>query len=530
MQSSGGGSSVPQPEVILEWLHKELGYRPQGGPYISSTKSLPSVESLRKICRGNMLPVWNFLLQRVKSEKTVEKIRRNILVHGSSSGDVVVSTASEDGRVKGRRKDRGKAKLGFEKGLVSPPEDSVESRENALRERDAAQREVERLRHVVRRQRKDLRTKMLEVSREEAERKRKLDEKSNYRHKQATLEAYDQQCDEAAKIFSEYQKRLHYYVNQARDAQRSTVATAVVAVDDFHAVSEKAVYSTVKGSRSSDDVILIETTRERNIRKACEILAAHMLEKICNSFPAYEGNSIHLSPQLEAAKLGIDFDGEIPEDVKAVAINALKNPPLLLQAITSYTLRMKTLVHKETEKIDIRADAELLRYKYENNRVTDVASPDISSNLPYHVYGNGKIGMHASTKGTHDQLLERQFQQHIPSVWGQNQHDLISRSSAYSIKLAPLFSSFYQNDGFEVFPLSAQFDRSGAGCSWGFAQQKLILLIRRVSSRNGLMSCWPQLDDPPIRMVHLESMHAAATVAATWGPCWIPAIHSDLIP
>lgn len=341
----------------------------------------------------------------------MEKIRRNILVHGGSSGSGDVSVSGdgatvEEGRGKGRRKEKGKPKLGFEK---TAGDDMAESRDSVLREREAAQREVVRLRHLVQRQRKELKVKMLEVSREEAERKRKLDEKSNYRHKQVMLEAYDQQCDEAAKIFFEYQKRLHYYVTQARDAQRSSLNTATDANDDFHSLSEKeAVYSTVKGNKSSDDVILIETTRERNIRRACEILAAHMIEKIRSAFPAYEGIGIHLNPQLEAAKLGIDFDGVIPEDVRSVAMNALRNPPLLLQAITAYTSRLKTLIHREMEKIDVRADAELLRYKFENNRVTDAASPDVGSSLNYHENGNGKIGFDISRRGTHNQLLERQ--------------------------------------------------------------------------------------------------------------------------
>lgn len=181
MQSSGSSSA---PEAILDWLQKEMGYRPQG-TYLSSNKTLPSVESLRKICRGNMLPVWDFLLQRVKSEKTVEKIRRNILVHGGGGGGgggaVSADAAAEEGRGKGRRKERGKPKLGFEKGSVGLEDSPSESRESALSEREAAQREVMRLRHLVQRQRKELRAKMLEVSREEAERKRKLDEKSNCR-------------------------------------------------------------------------------------------------------------------------------------------------------------------------------------------------------------------------------------------------------------------------------------------------------------------------------------------------------------
>lgn len=267
----------------------------------------------------------------------------------------------------------------------------------------------ERLRHVVRRQRKELKARMVEVAREEAERKRMLDERSNYRHKQVMLEAYDRQCDEAAKIFAEYHKRLRYYVNQARDSRRTSVDTSTEVGNSYSANGEKeSVYSTVKGTKSADDVILVETTRERNIRKACEYLAFQTIEKIRNSFPAYEGNGIHLNPQLEAAKLGFDYDGDVPDEVRDVIQNCLKSPPLLLQAIASYTQRMKTLITREIEKIDVRADAETLRYKYENNRVMDASSPDVSSPLHYQLYGNGKIGVDVPSKGSQNQLLERQ--------------------------------------------------------------------------------------------------------------------------
>ncbi|XP_068344011.1 AUGMIN subunit 5-like [Pyrus communis] len=161
---------------------------------------------------------------------------------------------------------------------------AAETREAALQERDLAVKEVEKLRNIVKRQRKDLKARMLEVSGAEAERKRMLDERSKKRHKQVMLEAYYQQCDEAEKIFAEYHKRLRYYVNQARDAQRSGVDSSLELVNSFGSNSEKeVVYSTLKGSKAADDVLLIETTRERNIRKACESLAAHMIEKIRSS-------------------------------------------------------------------------------------------------------------------------------------------------------------------------------------------------------------------------------------------------------
>lgn len=382
---------MPQPDEILDWLHKEMGYRPLG-PYIASSKaSMPSVDSLRRILRGNMIPVWNFLLKRVKSEKTVENIRRNILVHGGEGIEVESVQRSRD-----RRRE------------IANVAGGETSREAAVQEREAAEKEVERLRQVVRRQRKELKARMLEVSKEEAERKRMLDERSNYRHKQVMLESYDQQCDEAAKIFAEYHKRLRYYVNQARDAQRSS-AESVDLATSIHTSSDKdSVYSAVRGSKSTDDVILLESARERNIRKACESIVEQMIERIRSSFPAYEGCGIHVNSQSEAAKLGFEFDGEIPEEVRDIIVSCSKSPPQLLLAITSYTERLKSIITKEIEKIDVRADAETLRYKYENNRVMDASSSDISSPLQYQLYGNGNIGGDAPLRGTQNQLLERQ--------------------------------------------------------------------------------------------------------------------------
>lgn len=175
------------------------------------------------------------------------------------------------------------------------------------------------------------------------------------------LEAYDQQCDEATRIFAEYHKRLQVYVNQANDAQRSVNSSNEV-LSSLSASSEReAVYSTVKGTKSADDVILMETTRERNIRIVCDLIASRMIERIRNSFPAYEGNGICSHPEPETAKLGFEYDGEITDEMKSVIVNSLRGPPLLLQAIAAYTLRIKTLISREMEKIDVRADAEMLR-------------------------------------------------------------------------------------------------------------------------------------------------------------------------
>uniref|UniRef100_A0A7N0VLF9 AUGMIN subunit 5 n=1 Tax=Kalanchoe fedtschenkoi TaxID=63787 RepID=A0A7N0VLF9_KALFE len=510
----GSSSAAAQPEAILEWLHKEMGYRPLA-PYSTSTKShSPSADSIRKVCRGNMIPVWNFLLARVKSEKTVEKIRRNIHVHGGPGG----GDGLDDKAVAGRRKESAGG--------------GANVREAALQEREVAEKEVERLRNMVRRQRKDLRARMLEVSREEAERKRMVDERSNYRHKQVTLEAYDQQCDEAAKIFIEYHKRIRYYVTQARDAQRSTVDTGNEMTNTLHTSNEKeAVYSTVRGAKSSDDVILVETTRERNIRKACESLASYMIEKIRHSFPAYEGNGISLNPQSEVEKLSFDCDGEVPDDIKTVIVNCLRSPPQLIQAITAYTLRLRSLISREIEKIDVRADAEALRYTYENDRVMD-ASSDACSQLQYQLYGNGKICANASSRGSHNQLLERQkahVQQFLATEDAVNQAAEASDMSKNLIKRLHSCSDTSSNSlslrHFELEVWAKEREVAGLKASLNTLTSEIQRLNKlckeRKEAEDSLKMKWKKIEEFDARRSELESVYTALLkanmdAAAVW--------------
>jgi len=158
----------------------------------------------------------------------------------------------------------------------------------------------------------------------------------------------------------EYWKRLHVHVEHARDAQRGKSVPSDLVQERLQGNAD-AHFST-SASVSDDTHVLRETPQERNIRQACEVLSAALLDRIRTSFPAYDGASSQSDGQLEAAKLSFEVDGDgIPEEVKEIAVNLLKTPPLLLQAMTDYTKRVVATVDSETEKIDVRADAERLR-------------------------------------------------------------------------------------------------------------------------------------------------------------------------
>lgn len=96
-------------------------------------------------------------------------VRRNMMVHG------VVPPADPSDVGRGRQREKEKGRAGLEEGS------SAEAREVAIRERDSAEADAEKLMNVVRRQRKELKSRMVEIAREESERKRMLDERSNAR-------------------------------------------------------------------------------------------------------------------------------------------------------------------------------------------------------------------------------------------------------------------------------------------------------------------------------------------------------------
>ncbi|MCO5602496.1 hypothetical protein L7F22_056628 [Adiantum nelumboides] len=220
------------------------------------------------------------------------------------------------------------------------------------------------------------------------------------------LQAYDERCEQAARIFAEYQRRLHRYVEHAMDVQRGKAGNdATPDAIASHSDLDTVYATSMKGGKPADGApILIETVAERNVRKSCEALTAQLLERLRSLFPAYDGSGNQNEVGTEEKKVGMDMDWElIPEVVKETASSLLKNPPQLLRALAGYTAQILASIIREIEKIDIKADAERLRYRYENNRIIDDVTVDADDGSLLQSRGS-KVGV----KGTFRQLRERQ--------------------------------------------------------------------------------------------------------------------------
>ncbi len=56
-------------QLIEEWCKRELHL---------NEKELPQVFYIREVCRGNMIPIWKFLITYVHHQKTVEHVKKNL--------------------------------------------------------------------------------------------------------------------------------------------------------------------------------------------------------------------------------------------------------------------------------------------------------------------------------------------------------------------------------------------------------------------------------------------------------------------
>ncbi|CAK9189720.1 unnamed protein product [Sphagnum troendelagicum] len=531
----GGQNNAAQAEAILVWLQQEMGYT-----------AVPSAEALGKICRGNMIPVWKFLVERVKAEKTVEEIRRNIHVHGSSiTSTAAVASAGVAGAGISSRKEESQEDRPKSQERPRTPKEPEDSKEKILREREAAASEVARMRQTIDRLLKDIKSRMLDLSKEEAERQRVQDEKSNLRHKQVLLESYDQRCEQSSRIFMEYWRRLHIYVDHAREVQRGKSGGSEAALESIHATS----ITTTGGRLAEGNHILIETAQERSIRQACEGIAANLLEKIRTSFPAYNGGGGHADAQLEVAKLGFEGDGDgISEEVRETATSLLKNPPLLLRALAAYTSRVVAMLAREIEKIDIRADAERLRYRFENNRVVEDSSAEVDDLLVAHRRssrgGGTKGSLDLSSKSSFRQLRERQrahVQQFMATEDALNQaaqakklsDELIRRihgaADGADAAVSMVTKDGTQNAGslrqFELEVWTKERELAGMRASVNTLTLEVQRLQKKCQERReaeeALCEKWKRIEEFDARRLELESIYTALlranmAAAATW--------------
>ena len=75
LSTSSTGMRRDRPAEVLSWLKKMK---------VPSSK-LPSLPELRAVCRGNFVPVWDFLMCHVHPEKHVATVQGNLQIYATDA-------------------------------------------------------------------------------------------------------------------------------------------------------------------------------------------------------------------------------------------------------------------------------------------------------------------------------------------------------------------------------------------------------------------------------------------------------------
>eukprot|EP00850_Spirogloea_muscicola_P004661 SM000020S06011 [mRNA] locus=s20:443207:447129:+ [translate_table: standard] len=124
----GSGSLA---EDVARWLTAEMHCRP---PTLSP-------EDVAPLCRGNMQAVWRFLTQRVRSEQTVQHVRKNLVVHGRPAATTAAALSPAVHCATGPTREVAAAEVRALRGQVADAESQLRQAMSLLLQEDVCRRD-----------------------------------------------------------------------------------------------------------------------------------------------------------------------------------------------------------------------------------------------------------------------------------------------------------------------------------------------------------------------------------------------------
>ncbi|XP_077985834.1 HAUS augmin-like complex subunit 5 [Glandiceps talaboti] len=211
-------------KCLSKWVVEEMGVQKLPG------QQLPVAEDLERVCRGNMINIWKFVLNNVHSRQTVQKIQGNLAIHGKGEFS----------------KDR---------------EDMLQRKRELEAELNVSERHVNVLEGEVERLER-------EIMKTEKEYQKSCQTVNEMRHRDTLLSAYSTQCKAGIEKRDAYHKQIEDIVTKYKKRTSSGYT------DTFYFNKQR------DGSTDSEDVAL-ETACGRNVREACEAIGSfhHQLIK-----------------------------------------------------------------------------------------------------------------------------------------------------------------------------------------------------------------------------------------------------------
>ncbi|XP_033641240.1 AUGMIN subunit 5-like isoform X1 [Asterias rubens] len=310
--------------LLHEWATQEMNFLPQGR-HVNAP--MPTVQELREICRGSLLDVWDFVIQRVYSAQTARKMKGNLALQS-------------------RHKRAPSHTVKYKDGVKFTQE-----RSELLQRQRELRSQLTGVKSDVGRLDKDLGRLQSEILSAEDDYQRSCSEMSDLHHKQMLLAAHSAECKADTARYDEYIKRVTAKLNHYRELKSS---------------HGKSLLFSKQGSNQTNTspTIGLESACTKSVRESCDEVGSFLRQMLKGDF----GSNSKLMSERQN-KMWTSIEQVLSESPANQIVRSLA----LISDEESHNLRQMT------NNIDIKTDAEQLRFKHGSRGLEDTSSaPDIT--------------------------------------------------------------------------------------------------------------------------------------------------------
>ncbi|KAK6172627.1 hypothetical protein SNE40_016244 [Patella caerulea] len=305
-------------EKLKEWAIEEMKFNPQG-KYVNS--KLPEYDDFKDICRGPMAEIWKFVTDNVYSVQTVKKVKGNLALKGH------------------QRHRRYAVQLQPGSKFNEKKEELFEERTNLSGQLTNCNSDVKHLENDLHRLEKD-------ILRTEHEYKSTVDEVEDLDKKSCLLEVFSRQCSETVLNYDNFSEKI-----QAKTKAITEKSHVESSGQPLFVTKSKPCDAGDKG---------LETVSAKNVRETCEKLEGFLNDTLQGSFTS-DKTTFHQNKD------------QLWSDVERV-LSEFRTQQIVSSLIANTQDAILNL-RDRTNKINIRKDAENLRFQYEQGELTDVSMP-----------------------------------------------------------------------------------------------------------------------------------------------------------
>lgn len=314
---------------LRSWAMDEMYFRAQGR---HSNTPLPSREDFKMLCRGPMADVWKYVLEHVKSTKTVQKIKGNLKLQ-----QLISEQASHSG---------------------DKPHDEVRDQ---LKQKHAELTkkllEVKNKYHNAEKEVKTLQKEILDAEGSYSEMDQQI---SDFAKRNALLTAFSEQCCLATEMYTDLVKQINDRITVYKDIARKK-STDPTYYTSQGSISQGSMLSSVEGRSTPTG---LESACTRSVRESCEKIGS-FLHEVCKA-------------EEQTGRVDDGTQRKIKEQLWTGVEKILsQHPPKdVLTSLSRIAQDSAISLRELTDRIDLKQDALELKFKYENSgKLTDTSSP-----------------------------------------------------------------------------------------------------------------------------------------------------------